>query len=75
MKCLRTKAFFYYLNFERNHDVLKSKSRYFLMNKNINFDKNETQSKLENPTHTFRETNVVLQLIQESRIKSKTVMR
>ena len=29
---------------------------------------------MENPTHSFRETNLVLQLIQESQIKSKTVM-
>ena len=29
---------------------------------------------MENPTHSFRETTLVLQLIQELRIKSKTVM-
>ena len=29
---------------------------------------------MENPTHGFRETNLVLQLILESQIKSKTVM-
>ena len=29
---------------------------------------------MENPTHSFRETNLVLQLIQESQIKSKAVM-
>ena len=43
-----------------------------MLNKNINFNKNETESKMENPTHSFRETNFVLQLIQESQIKSKT---
>ena len=31
--------------------------------KNINFIKNETKSKIENLTHSFRETNLVLQLI------------
>ena len=31
--------------------------------KNINFNKNETESKLGNSTHSFRETNLVLQLI------------
>ena len=36
--------------------------------------RNETESKMENPTHSFRETNLMLQLIQESQIKSKTVM-
>ena len=32
------------------------------------------ESKMENRTHRFREANLVLQLIQESQIKSKTVM-
>ena len=43
-----------------------------IMNKNINFNKNETESKMENPTHSFRETNLVLQLIYEFQIKNKT---
>ena len=54
---------FYYFNFERNHSVLKSKSLHFLLNKNINFNKNETESKMENPTQSFRETNLELQLM------------
>ena len=29
---------------------------------------------MENPTHGFKETNLVLQLVWESQIKSKTVM-
>ena len=66
--------FFYYYLFERNYDALKSKRLCILLNKNINFNQNETESKMENPTHCFRETNLVLQLIQESQIKSKTVM-
>ena len=60
-------------NFEKNYDVLKSKSPCILLNKNINFNKNETESKMENPAHRFRETNLVLQFILESQIKSKTV--
>ena len=32
------------------------------------------ESKMENSTHSFREKNLVLQLIQKSQIKSKTVM-
>ena len=57
---------FYYFNFERNYDVfmtfslwimtLKSKSQCILLNKNINFHKNKTESNMENPTHSFRET-------------------
>ena len=35
------------------------------------YRRNET--KIENPKHTFRETNLVLWLIQEWQIKSKTV--
>ena len=42
----------YYFNSERNYDVLKSKSPCILLNKKINFNKNETdnKSKMENPT-------------------------
>ena len=41
---------FSYFNFERNYDVLNSKSPCILLNKNISFNKNETESKMENPT-------------------------
>ena len=54
---------FYYFSFERNYDVLNSKSPCILLNKNINFNKNEMESKMENPTHSLRETKLVLQLI------------
>ena len=64
----------YYHNFERNYDVLKLKSPCIFLNKSINFDKNGKESKIENPTQGFRDINLVLQLIQESQIKSKTVM-
>ena len=47
----------YYFNFERNYDVLKSKIPCILLNKNINFDKDETESKMGNLTRCFRETN------------------
>ena len=40
----------YYFNFERSYDVLKSMGLCILLNKNINFNKNETKSKMENPT-------------------------
>ena len=62
-----------YFNCERNYDVLKSKSPCILLNKNINFNKNGMKSKMENRTHSL-ETNLKLQLIWESQIKSKTVM-
>ena len=47
---------FHYFNFERSSDVLKSKRPFILLDKNRNFNKNETESKMENPTHSFRET-------------------
>ena len=65
---------FYYFNFERNYDALKSKSSYILLNKNINFDKNETESKMKYPKRSFTETNLLLQLIQELQNKSKAVV-
>ena len=36
---IRGLVFFYYFNFERSYDVLKSKSPCILLNKNINFNK------------------------------------
>ena len=45
-----------------------------MFNKITNFLKNETKLKIENLTHPFTGTNIVSQLIQESLIKSKTVM-
>ena len=65
---------FYYFHFERNYDLLNSKSPWILLNKNINFNNSEKESKLENPICRFREANLALQLIWESEIKSKTVM-
>ena len=32
---------------------------------NKSFNKNKTESEMENPTHRFREKNLVLRLIQE----------
>ena len=54
---------FYNFNFERNYGVLKSKNPCILWNKNINFNRNETESKMN--TQSFRELNLVLWLIQE----------
>ena len=56
-------SLFYYFDFERNYGVLKSKSPCILLNININFNENETESKMVKPTHSFKETNLVLQLI------------
>ena len=53
----KTVWLFHYFDFERNYDP------YLLLNENINFNKNKRESKKENPTHSFRETNLMLQLI------------
>ena len=65
---------FPYFNFEKNYDVPKSKSPWTLLNKNINFNKSVMERKVENHTHSFRETNLVFQLILESQIKSNTLI-
>ena len=54
---------FHYFDFERNYYILKSKSPCILLNKNVNFNKHETDSKMQNPTHAFREMNLGLQLM------------
>ena len=64
---------FHHFNFKRNYDLLRSKSPFIVLNKNINFYKNKTESKMGNPTHSFRKTQVVVPLIEESQIKSKIV--
>ena len=48
----------FYFKFERNYDVLMSKSPCILLNKNINVNKNEAESKMENPTH--KETKIAM---------------
>ena len=65
---------FNYFNVERNYCVLKSRNLLSSLNKIIKFDKNEKDSKMENPTHGFRDTNPILQLIWESQIKSETMV-
>ena len=45
-----------------------------MLNKNISLSKNEKKSKPENLAQTFREINVVVQLIYKSLVKSKIVM-
>ena len=52
-----------FFNFESNYDVLKSKSSYILLIKNINFNENETEAKLENIIYSFKEKNLPLLFI------------
>ena len=62
---------FYYINFERNYDVLKLRSACILLNKNINFHKNETESKMENPILSSREMNLCFTLYKNRKLKVK----
>ena len=43
---------FYYFDFKRNYDDIKSKGPCILLNKNINFNKNETDNRKWKITHT-----------------------
>ena len=65
-------GFFCFILIMKGIDVLKSKSPCIMLNKNINFNKNEMRSSMENCTHSCREMNLVLQLIYESQINIKT---
>ena len=60
---------FCYSDFERNYDVLKSKSPCILLNKNINFVKNQTKLRMGSSTHNFRETNLVLSSYKNPKLK------
>ena len=64
----------HHFNFKWNYDVLKSKSPWFFVQQKYNFNKIVMQSKIENPTHAFREADSVLQFIWESQIKGKPVL-
>ena len=41
---------FCYFNFERNQDVLNSKESVHFVKQNLNFSKDETETKMENLT-------------------------
>ena len=53
---------FLLFQFWKNYDVLKWKSPCILLNKNIDLNKNETESKMQNSTYSFRETNLNCEL-------------
>ena len=61
LKAKACKAFLY-VNFQRNYGVLKPNSQCILLSKDINFNRNGVESKMNNSTHDFREMNLSLRL-------------
>ena len=62
---------FYYFNFERNYDVLKSENPCIFLNKNINFNENETESKMENTTHRLERRTLCFSSYKNRKLKVK----
>ena len=62
---------FRHFNFEKNYDVLKSKTPCILLNKNINFNKNETESRMKNPTHSFKRRTLCFSSYKNRKLKVK----
>ena len=54
-----------------NYDVLKSKSPCVYLNKEIDFNKNNAESKMENCRHSFREMNLALKPYKNRKLKVK----
>ena len=57
----KTVCGFYIISILKGYEVLKSKRLCILLNRNLDFD--EKESEMGNSTHSFRGTNLVLQLI------------
>ena len=54
---------FFFLSTLLNYNILKSQNPFCLLKKNINFNKHEMKSKIENPTHTLKEMSLVPQFV------------
>ena len=63
--------FFSYFYFERNYDVLKPKRPCFLLNKNIIFHKNETESKKQIPHTVLERSDLCFNLYKNCELKVK----
>ena len=57
--------------FERNYDVLKSKSPCFLLNKNTNFNKNETNRKWKTPNTVLERWTMCFSSYKNCELKVK----
>ena len=65
---------FCYFYSERNYDVLKSKSPYFLLNKNKKFNKNEMKWKWKILNTVLERWNMCFSSYKNRKLKKKTVM-
>ena len=61
----------YYLNFETNYDVLKSKSPCILLTKNINFNKNKTEWKWKIPQTVLERRTLCFRSYKNRKLKVK----
>ena len=62
---------FHNSNSQWNYEVLKWKSPCILLNENINFNKNETGSKMENPTHSLERRTLCFSSYKNRTLKVK----
>ena len=60
---------FYYFTLERNYGVLKWKSPCILLNKSINFNKNEIESKTENSTQVSERRTLCFSSYKNRKLK------
>ena len=51
--------------------IFKTKSQRILLNKNINFNKSETESKMENPTHVLERQTLCFSSYKNRKLKVK----
>ena len=62
---------FHYFHSEKNYDVLQSKGSCILLNKNTNFNKNETESKMEIPRTVLERWTLCFSSYKNHKLKLK----
>ena len=62
---------FYYFNIERNYGVLNSNNTFILFNKNISFNKIETESKMGNPLIVLERWTLCFSSYKNRKLKVK----
>ena len=62
---------FYYFNIERNYGVLNSNNTFILFNKNMSFNKIETESKMGNPLIVLERWTLCFSSYKNRKLKVK----